>query len=143
MNKFNDILEYIPQRPPFVMIDKLIEVDDVKTISSFTVSRENLFCENDEFYEGGIIENMAQTVAAGSGYRLRMESNSKPKIGVIGSVRNLAIKKRPKAGSKLITKVEILSTFNNAMVVKCTININGITIAGCQMNIFIIENQIL
>lgn len=141
MNKFKDILEYIPQRSPFVMIDKLVSVDDQKTISSFSVSGENLFCENDEFYEGGIIENMAQTVAAGEGYRLRLESNSKPKIGVIGAIKNLTITKRPRAGNVITTQVEMLSTFNNAMVVKCTVSENGITIAGCQMNIFIVENQ--
>jgi predicted hotdog family 3-hydroxylacyl-ACP dehydratase len=142
MNFVEDILEYIPQRPPFVMIDKLLEIDVKKAVSSLTIKSDNLFCEDNEFYEGGIIENMAQTVAAGAGYRLKQENNSKPKIGVIGTVKNLSIRVRPKEGSVIMTKVEMISSFENALVVSCTVSENGITIAGCQMNIFIIENQI-
>lgn len=143
MNIVENILEYIPQRPPFVMIDKLLEVDNNKAVSILTIKSDNLFCEENEFYEGGIIENMAQTVAAGAGYRLSQENNSTPKIGVIGTIKNLTIKNRPKVGNTLTTKVEIISSFENALVVSCIASENGITIAGCQMNIFIIENQIL
>lgn len=143
MNSTDNILDYIPQRPPFVMIDNLIDIDNEKAISILSITSDNLFCDNGEFYEGGIIENMAQTVAAGAGYRLRQEKDTEPKIGVIGTVKNLIIKKRPKVGNTITTKVEMVSSFENALVVSCNVNENGIRIAECQMNIFIIENQIL
>ena len=141
MKSFGKIQEYIPQGHPFIMVDKLIEVDEEITISTFTVKNANLFCENGKFYEGGLIENMAQTIAAGEGYRLRKEYDSKPKIGVIGAVKNLSIHKRPESGSTLQTQVEKITSFKNALVVKCSVSENGITIADCQMNIFILENQ--
>lgn len=141
MNDVEDILYLIPQRPPFVMIDKLISADENKIVSTFAITSDNIFCSNNEFYEGGIIENMAQTVAAGEGYNLRKHSEQEPKIGVIGSVKNLFINFRPKIGSQLSTTVELISAFENARVVKCSVKENGITIAQCQMNIFIIDNQ--
>ncbi len=141
MNFIDDIKDYLPQRHPFIMVDKLVEADELKTVSKFLIKPDNLFCENGRFYEGGLIENMAQTVAAGAGYKLKKESGSRPKIGVIGSVRNLKIEKRPNAGSELITESKLISLFDNAMVVECTVEENGITIAGCQINIFILENQ--
>lgn len=141
MKSFGNIQEYIPQRHPFIMVDQLTEVDEVTTISTYTIKSDNLFCENGLFYEGGLIENMAQTIAAGAGYQLRQEYNSKPKIGVIGSVKNLIIHKRPESGNTIRTQIEKITSFENALVVNCSVSENGITIAGCQMNIFILENQ--
>jgi len=140
MDRINNILDYIPQRPPFVMIDALIEINNQSTVSSFKIADDNLFVENGEFFEGGIIENMAQSVAAGAGYRLRYDENSDPKIGVIGTIKNLFIHKRPAVRNSIQTTIDMISSYENAMVVQCTVRENGITIAGCQMNIFVIEN---
>lgn len=136
---FRNILEYIPQRPPFVMIDKLVEVSEEKTITSLEIKESNLFSENGIFFEGGIIENIAQTIAAGAGYRLR-ETGGKPKMGVIGSIRKLEIKKRPLVGQSIETSVELISDFGNALVVKGIVYCNEIEIASCQMNVFIIDS---
>lgn len=133
-----DILDYIPQRPPFVMIDEIVAVEGTDTTTSFTISAENVFAENGEFYEGGIIENIAQTIAAGAGYRLR-QNGGEPKMGVIASIRKLALQKRPQVGSTILTKAELMSDFGNALVVKGTVECEGENIASCQMNVFIID----
>lgn len=133
-----NILEYIPQRPPFVMIDKIVEVDGNETTTSFEIKSENVFAENGVFYEGGIIENIAQTIAAGAGYRLK-EKKGEPKMGVIASIRKLTIKNRPKVGDKLITKVELITDFSSALVVKGIVTCKSDEIASCQMNVFIID----
>jgi 3-hydroxyacyl-[acyl-carrier-protein] dehydratase len=135
---FNNILEYIPQRPPFVMIDHLVEVNEKNTITSLEITSENLFTEEGVFYEGGIIENIAQTVAAGAGYRLK-QSGGNPKMGVIASIRKLSINERPAVGQVLKTEVELISDFGNAIVVKGTVTNNNKEIASCQMNVFIID----
>jgi predicted hotdog family 3-hydroxylacyl-ACP dehydratase len=136
--KFADILEYIPQRPPFVMIDELIEVTDQKTVSTFRPTDKNLFAEDGKFYEGGIIENIAQTIAAGAGYRLR-EAGLKPKMGVIGSIRKLKISELPEANNQLKTRIQLITDIGNAIVVKGEVDCNGKMIASCQMNVFIID----
>lgn len=132
-----NILDYIPQRPPFVMIDKIISVTEQQTITSFQIMDDNLFCEDGVFYEAGLIENIAQTVAAGAGYSLK-KKNESPKIGVIGTIKNLKISNRPCAGDTLITEVNLITAFEHALVLEGKVSANNIQIASCRMNIFII-----
>jgi hypothetical protein len=120
------------------MIDKLVEVTDKTCTTQFTISAGNVFSDSGFFYEGGLIENIAQTAAAGAGYRA-INSGGAPKIGVIGTIKNLTVVKRPQVGALITTVVNTLSEFNNALVIEGIIKQEGIIIAGCQMNIFIID----
>ena len=43
-----DILELIPQRPPFIMVDRLLHFDRIVTTSEFAVREDNIFLEGDE-----------------------------------------------------------------------------------------------
>ena len=58
------IQEYIPQRPPIIMIDKIVDISESKVVCEFQVKRDNLFVAEGELLEPGIIENIAQTIAA-------------------------------------------------------------------------------
>ena len=64
-----DIQDLIPQRPPMVMIDKLTEAGEISATGELKVHESNLFCENGLFRETGLIEFIAQTAAAFTGYR--------------------------------------------------------------------------
>ncbi len=134
-----DILEYIPQRPPFVMVDKILSITDNQTLTSFGIRKDNLFCEGGVFYEAGMIENIAQSVAAGAGYHMK-QKNTDPKTGYIGSVKTLKVITRPKVGSTINTAVKFITTFENALIIEGTIFDKGKPVATCQMNIFIIDN---
>jgi len=138
MADFEKITAYIPQRPPFVMVDNILSASEQETITSFEIQADNLLCENGVFYEAGLIENIAQTVAAGAGYRRRKE-NSDPEIGFIGAVKNLKVYSLPKIGATLKTVVNLITRFENALVVQGTVFDEEISIAKCQMNIFIIK----
>lgn len=140
MQQFEHITNYIPQRPPFVMVDRLVSVTDTETVSEMTVQAENLFCENNYFYESGLIENIAQTVAAGAGYRTCKKGES-PTIGMIGSIKRFSILKRPALGSTLHTTIKVITELDNALVVEGSVKVNDEFIAGCQMNIFLIKNS--
>ena len=41
--------ELIPQRPPFVMIDRLVSCDMVTTVTEFEVRKENVFVAEGRF----------------------------------------------------------------------------------------------
>src|SRR5574344_389339 len=60
--------ELLPQRPPFVMIDRLRDVTDTTTETELTVREDNIFYQGGVLREAGIIENIAQTCAARLGY---------------------------------------------------------------------------
>jgi predicted hotdog family 3-hydroxylacyl-ACP dehydratase len=139
MQTFEDILEYIPQRPPFVMVDGLTSVSDTNTVSYFTIRQDNLLCENGFFYESGLIENIAQTVAAGAGYHIR-NNGKEPNVAMIGSVKKLKIETRPSIGNLLTTEIKLETEIENAKVIEGAVFCNNKLIAQCQMNIFIIKN---
>ena len=63
------IQNLIPQKDPFVMVDKLLFFSENKVVSGLLVSEENIFSKHQIFTEPGIIEHMAQTVALYTGYQ--------------------------------------------------------------------------
>jgi predicted hotdog family 3-hydroxylacyl-ACP dehydratase len=140
MQNFADILEYIPQRAPFVMVDKLTAVSDEYTVSGFEIKSDNLFCSDGYFYEGGLIENIAQTLAAGAGFRIR-ENGEEPALGMIGAVKRLTISRRPGVGEILKTEVKLITQFENALVIEGSVFCKDQLIANCQMNIFVFRNS--
>ncbi len=63
-----NITSLIPQKYPFVMVDKLLYIDETSARSSFYIKGDNVFVKNGFFTEGGLLENMAQTAALKAGY---------------------------------------------------------------------------
>ena len=131
-----DILSLIPQKPPFVMVDELLFSDDNITRTKFTVSADNVFVINDEFSEAGLMENMAQTAAAGSGKMARIE-NRPVTIGYIGQVKNLEVFEPPKVGDELLTEIKIEVQVFDASIVSGKVWHNDKLVAQCEMKIFI------
>ena len=65
----NLIESLIPQKAPFVMVDKLIDFKENTIIAGLTIPKENIFVQLGVFKEPGIIEHMAQSVALYTGYQ--------------------------------------------------------------------------
>lgn len=136
VNPSTDILSYIPQRPPFVMIDELIDSGATSTRSKFLVKAGNLFVENGHLKEPGMVENIAQTAAARAGYIAQLEK--KPVlIGYIGAVKNLQINAFPIIGDELVTEITIENQIFDVTLISGKISCNEKIVAHCQMKIFI------
>ena len=136
-----NILELLPQRPPFVMVDTLTHLDETTTRTRFTVRADNILVENDELTEGGVIENIAQSCATRMGYRSKYVCSEEVKVGFIGSVNNLVISRLPKVDEELQTTVEIVSEVFNITLVKTKVEVDGQLIASCEMKISIIDKE--
>ena len=131
-----ELLKLIPQRPPMVMIEKLIYSDEKRTQTILTVKHDNIFCSNELFREPGIIENMAQTAAAGVGYFAKI-NNIKVKTGFIGAIKNLKIHSLPKIGSELKTEVNLMNKIGDVSVISGKVFCKDNLIACCEMKIFL------
>jgi len=118
------------------MVDGLVLCDAEKTVSQLKLYKTNIFCRSGFFHETGIIENIAQTTALGSGYAAR-QSGTQPKTGFIGSIKHLTIFELPKDTDTLQTTVTILHELMNATVIKGEVFINKKIIAEGEMNIFL------
>jgi predicted hotdog family 3-hydroxylacyl-ACP dehydratase len=131
----------IPQKPPIEMVDKLWFSDEHKTVSGFSIKADNLFCSNGYFTEAGIIENMAQTAALGTGYTASRQNNGgKPPIGFIGAIKKLLIHRLPDVGSELLTEVNIQQIIFDVTLITASSTVNGEKIAECEMKIFLKKN---
>jgi predicted hotdog family 3-hydroxylacyl-ACP dehydratase len=134
-----DILSIIPQKPPFVMVDKLIFCDEKSARTSFFVANENILVTNGHLSEAGLIENIAQTVAARSGYMI-LEEKKIPQIGYIGDVKNLELAELPKINSTIETQIVIKNQIFDIIVIEGTTMCGNKILAQCEMKIFI-SNQ--
>ncbi|MES1224118.1 MAG: 3-hydroxyacyl-ACP dehydratase [Bacteroidota bacterium] len=131
-----NIITLIPQKAPFVMVDKLLHADERSARSFFHISKENIFVEEGIFREPGLIENIAQTAAARSGY-ITATAKKLPLIGYIGDVKNLEIAELPEAGSDIETEISIENHVFDIMVIAGRIFQKEKIIASCEMKIFI------
>jgi 3-hydroxymyristoyl/3-hydroxydecanoyl-(acyl carrier protein) dehydratase len=135
-----DIQGYIPQRLPMVMIGKLLEVADKKTVTSFIIKEDNLFCSGGFFREPGLIENMAQTAAAGVGYLARQNEKDLP-VGFIGGLKNLRIRDFPKCGDEIVTEVTVEHEVFDATVASGKVFLEEHCIAECELKIFLLNKR--
>jgi len=132
----DDILEFIPQRPPVVMVDKLIYAGQDKTISGLLVDENNIFVSNGFLSESGLVENIAQTAAVGMGF-LSKQSNKKVPIGFIASIKDLKIHHLPSAGDEITTEVVVTNQVMEVSILKGIVYKDELVLAECEMRIFI------
>jgi predicted hotdog family 3-hydroxylacyl-ACP dehydratase len=130
----SDIVRYIPQRQPIVMIDTLVAVHEKVTETSFLVKVGALFVEEGILQEAGLIENIAQTAAAGVGYQCAVNNEAVP-VGFIGAVKNLTIEYLPKVGEVLNTRVEVLEEIFDMSLIKGESFVNEKRVLVCEMKI--------
>ncbi len=136
MITIDNIEALIPQRPPFVMIDKLLSFSETTTTTGFSIKADNIFVEKGLFKEPGLVENIAQTAAARAGYVSATE-NKPVLVGYIGAISNLQVFFLPKNGDELITEITIENQIFDVTLISGKIICNGQPVAQCKMKIFI------
>lgn len=130
-----NILSVIPQGQPFVMIDELVTCDAIKSITKLLITTENVLVFNGQLSEAGIIENIAQTAAAGAGYMAK-SNGAQITIGYIGAIKNLEIIALPNVGDIINTEVVITDNIFDVTIVSGRIERKGLILAKCEMKIF-------
>ena len=97
-----------PSDPPFVLVDKLLYVDKKTSCCSFTIPEGNVFAEDGFYSTAGLVESMAQTAAAGTGYLSRLENKPVP-LGYIGAVQKLEVFDWPPVRAEIIMTINLLT----------------------------------
>lgn len=122
----------IPQKFPFVMVDKVISFEENFITSGFKVEETNIFTKNGIFQESGLVEHMAQSVALYTGYLFFLKNEPAP-TGYIGSIKLIEIFDLPKVNDNLVTKVNVLYEFAGVTLVDISVLNNELEIARGQM----------
>lgn len=125
----------IPHQEPMIMIDSLLSYDDTSTVTGFTIREGNIFLEENIFSSYGMIENVAQTAAAGLGYYYYINNLEVP-VGFIGAVSKMHITDYASVGDKLTTQVSIIAKLEQISIVKGTCMLNDKVLLCCEMKMF-------
>jgi 3-hydroxyacyl-[acyl-carrier-protein] dehydratase len=129
-------MKYIPQAAPFEMIDDLVTATATTAVTQFTVRENHLFVAHGCFTEPGLIENMAQTAAAGTGFMAAQEAAPVP-VGFIGAIKNFEVTRLPAIGDTIRTSTEVLHQVMNATVVQAYVHLDQKMIAQAEFKIFL------
>ena len=135
-SEIESIEQLIPHRAPFIMVDKVISFTHEKSTTSFFIEEDNVLCENNSFRETGLIENIAQSVAASRGYEGR-KNNTSPKIGYIGSIKSFKVNFFPSVNSEITTEITLLNQVLNFTSIEGKVFQNGQLVAEAELVIAI------
>ena len=134
----NNILKYIPQRAPIVMVDCLYESSAEGAETGLTVQATNLFASDGRLQEPGIVEHIAQSAALQAGY-FYVEAGKNVPLGYIAAVKDLQILDLPRVNAKLRTKIHVVHELMGVTIVTGSVFCDSTLIANCEMKIFIRE----
>lgn len=133
-----DVLELLPQRPPFVMIDRLLHYDPVVTEAVLEIRPNNIFCREGHFSDPGLMENIAQTCAARIGFQSLL-NNEPIRLGFIGEMKKVRVEQLPRVGETLHTRIEVVGEVLAMTLVKATVTSADRKVVECQMKIALSE----
>ena len=136
MDEFSrfDILELLPQRRPFVMVDRLLYCDMGVTRTQLEVREDNIFNDGGHLSTAGICENIAQTCAARLGY-LSLSSGEPVKLGFIGAISNMQVIRTPQTGQTIVTVIKVLQEVFNITLVHAVVKCGDEVIAETDLKI--------
>ena len=131
-----DIQTLLPQRPPIVMVDRLLSADDRRAETELLVRVDNIFVEDGALKTYALIENMAQTCAAQLGYAdVYVNGHNDVRIGYIGSIKRMRIETVPSVGEMLITRMEVQEEVMDMKLISAESYVDDRLIASAELKI--------
>lgn len=134
------LLQWIPQRAPMVLIDKVWSADSTQATTSLLVREDTIFCEDGYLQAPALAENIAQTAAAQSGFLAQQQGIETP-VGFIGAMKNLVITALPAVGEELQTQITVENSILNFTLIKGVSKVGDRLMAEVEMKIFIAETN--
>ena len=143
MLNINEIMEIIPQRPPFLMIDRVEEYVPGESC----VAYKNV-CINEPHFQGHfpgnpimpgvlITESLAQ---AGAIAILSMEEN-KGKNALFGGIDKMKFKKMVVPGDKLKLEVKIIKRKGTIGIGEAIATVDGKIVAKGELTFAVVDNK--
>jgi predicted hotdog family 3-hydroxylacyl-ACP dehydratase len=117
-----------------VMVGELVQAEANLAVTHFTILPDNVFLVANRLGEPGLVENIAQTVAAMVGYNCCQKNIPVP-IGYIAAVKDLKIASLPAEGSVIETTVRITNQVMDVTVVSGKVEQSGKLICSCEMKV--------
>lgn len=133
------VISLIPQRPPMVMVDALLSYTATTGAAGLTIAADNLFVQNGQLQEAGVVEHIAQSIALHKGYYYYLQHQPVP-MGYIGSIKRMNIYVLPEVGATLTTELSIIQEFMGVTLVKVRTTVGEELIAEGEMKTVIAQS---
>jgi len=138
MNATHNIAEWIPQRPPFVFIDTIVDVSEEHALTQFTIPADCVLVSEGCLSLAGLMEHAAQTCAARAGW-VQRQQGQQVKIGYIGAVKQLQKTRLPRVGEILTTEARVIQQVLNISLVDCITRVGDEQIATTTLKLATID----
>ena len=137
MNPFPAIEELIPHRAPMRWVDALTACTETTATCTARFSSDHFAVNNGAVGETGLVECVAQTVAAALGYRMRTGGNpSLPNNGMLVAVSNFKIVNRAPLNQTLTIEVRELKRLGPMLMIVGMISCEGTLIAQGELSLY-------
>ena len=129
-------MDLIPQRIPFVFVDSLVYINDKTSHGVFKIPAENIFVKSGFYSASGMVESMAQTAAAGTGYLCRKNHKNIP-LGYIGAVQKLEVFDWPPSNAEITMEINLITNILQVSLVSGIVKYREKVMTSCEMKIFV------
>jgi 3-hydroxyacyl-[acyl-carrier-protein] dehydratase len=136
-----EVLNGIPQRPPFLFVDEIVDYADKKIVTKKYLSGD------EDFFKGHFPENPIMpgvllseaTFQTGALLMSKMSSNGKCPLAVVSRITSTKFKNLVKPKDTLIIEVELLENLDNAYFMKGKIKVNDKVVMNNEFTCATIE----
>jgi len=118
------------------MVDELIYADEGTSRTKLRITDQNLFATEGFFSTAGLVEAIAQTAAAGTGYARKIKREPVP-VGFIGAVQRLEVYDWPPVHQEIVIETRLQTSLMQVSLVTGTVKMNDRLMASCELKIFI------
>lgn len=125
MSEHRDIFSYIPQRPPFVFIDTIEDMNEKSARTCYAIPDTSPLFSDGILPLSGLMENAAQTCSVIAGNR----------IAYLGAVKQMEVTRFPHVGETLCTEAVVKQEMLNISLIECITRIRDEVIATATLKI--------
>ncbi len=136
LNTSYPIETFVPQRPPMLLLSRIITATEESIDSEWDIPADCLFIQDNHLQPTGLMEHAAQTAAALTGVRCKAHEEE-VRIGYIGEIRQAMVYSLPAVGDTLHTHLAIQAEVGDISLVSVVVRQGEETIMECQLKIFL------
>ena len=139
-----DIQKILPHRYPFLLVDKITDMDEDKTITGI----KNVTV-NEPFFQGHFPGNpimpgvlQCEALAQLTGVLLLSKEENKGKLGVFTGINNFKFRKQIVPGDTLVMQSEVLKYRHGMAVAKAQITVDGKVACMGEISFAVMDNPV-
>ena len=129
------------QEPPFRFVDRLESFDPSDVVTTYTVPADGPLVDRGFLTGAGLVENMAQSSAARIGYISVYIDHVPVRIGYLGQVRDLTVRRLPASGEVLRTTVHLCQDIFGITLVEASVRCGEEEIARASVKTALREEE--